>query len=156
MSATIQRKLGILYENKPALASYTTWLRKWNKWLWKIELEPWNWATNVSISVGSLHYHDDLKTWKVPNIWRLQILTDENKASRIAMCQVILSIDNNINCKFLFINCHNGWYMESTVQSWNQMTISSMKALLHTDTIIVFIYSLNIPLHLNIMLTVMN
>jgi len=56
-------------------------------------------AANACISVGSvdtiLNY--DLKMRKAPATWVKRMLTDENKASRVAMIQAMLSRDKRIN-----------------------------------------------------------
>jgi len=59
-------------------------------------------AANASISIGSVDtiLHDDLKMRKVSVRWVLQILTDENKASCVAMCQAMLSCDKGMNSAF--------------------------------------------------------
>ena len=58
-------------------------------------------AANASISVGSvdtiLH---DLKMRKVSARWVQQMLTDENKASHVTMCQAMLSRDKGMNSAF--------------------------------------------------------
>ena len=52
-------------------------------------------AANAGISIGSVDtiLHDDLKMQKVSVRWVPRMLTDENKASYVAMCQVVLSRD---------------------------------------------------------------
>jgi histone-lysine N-methyltransferase SETMAR len=52
-------------------------------------------AANAGISVGSVDtiLHDDLKMRKVSARWVPRMLTDENKASRVAMCQPMFSRD---------------------------------------------------------------
>ena len=59
-------------------------------------------AANASISIGSVDtiLHDDLKMRKVSVRWVLQILTDENKASCVAMCQAMLSRDKGMISAF--------------------------------------------------------
>jgi len=59
-------------------------------------------ATNAGISVGSVDtiLHDDLKLRKVSARWVPRKLTDENKASRVAMCQAMLSRDKDMNSAF--------------------------------------------------------
>ena len=59
-------------------------------------------AANASISVGSVDtiLHDDLKMQKISARWVPQMLTDENKASRVAMCQAMLSRDKGMNSAF--------------------------------------------------------
>jgi len=59
-------------------------------------------AANAGISVGSVDtiLHDDLKKWKVSARWVPRMLTDENKASCVAMCQEILSRDKSMNIAF--------------------------------------------------------
>ena len=59
-------------------------------------------AANAGISSGSVDtiLHDDLKMRKVPARWFPQMLTKENKASRVAMCQAMLSHDNGMNSAF--------------------------------------------------------
>jgi len=46
-------------------------------------------AANAGISIGTVHtiLHDDLKMRKVSVRWVLRMLTNENKASCIAMCR---------------------------------------------------------------------
>ena len=48
-------------------------------------------AANAGISVGSVDtiLHDDLKMREVSARWVPQMLTDEKKASRVAMCQAM-------------------------------------------------------------------
>ena len=52
-------------------------------------------AANTGISLGSVDtiLHDDLKMRKVSARWVPRMLTDENKASRVAVCQAMLSRD---------------------------------------------------------------
>ena len=59
-------------------------------------------AANAGISVGSVYtiLHDDLKMRKVSARWVPRMLTDENKASRVAMCQAMLSRDKGMNSAF--------------------------------------------------------
>jgi len=59
-------------------------------------------AANAGISVGSVDtiLHDDLKMRKVSARWVPRMLTDENKASRVAMCQAMLSRDRGMNSAF--------------------------------------------------------
>ena len=59
-------------------------------------------AANAGISVGSVDtiLHDDLKMRKVSARWIPRMLMDENKASRVAMCQALLSCDNGMNSAF--------------------------------------------------------
>jgi len=63
-------------------------------------------AANASISVGSVDtiLHDDLKMQKDSARWVPQMLTDENKASRVAMCQAMLSRDKGMNSAFFSSN----------------------------------------------------
>jgi len=57
---------------------------------------------NAGISVGSVDtiLHDDLKMRNVSARWVPRMLTDENKASRVAMCQAKLSRDKGMNSAF--------------------------------------------------------
>ena len=57
---------------------------------------------NAGISVRSVDtiLHEDLKMWKVSARWVPRMLTDENKASRVAMCQAMLSCDKGMNSAF--------------------------------------------------------
>ena len=59
-------------------------------------------AANASISIGSVDtiLHDDLKMRKVSVRWVLQMLTNENKASPVAMCHAMLSLDKGMNSAF--------------------------------------------------------
>ena len=59
-------------------------------------------AANAGISVRSVEtiLHDDLKMRKVSVRWVSRMLTDENKASRVAMCQAMLSRDKGMNSAF--------------------------------------------------------
>jgi len=59
-------------------------------------------AANAGISFGSVDtiLNDDVKMWKVSARWVLRMLTDENKASRVAMCQAMLSRDKGMNSAF--------------------------------------------------------
>ena len=59
-------------------------------------------AVNVSISVGSVDtiLHEDLKMRKIFARWVPRMLTNENKASRVAMCQAMLSRDKGMNSAF--------------------------------------------------------
>jgi len=59
-------------------------------------------AANAGISVGPVDtiLHDDMKMRKVPARWVPRMLTDENKASRVAMCQAMLSRDKGMNSAF--------------------------------------------------------
>ena len=59
-------------------------------------------AANASISVGSVDniLHDDLKMRKVSARWVPRMLTDENKALRVAVCQAMLSRDKGMNSAF--------------------------------------------------------
>jgi hypothetical protein len=72
-------------------------------------------AANASISVGSVDaiLHDDLKMWKVSVRWVPRMVTDEFKASRIAMCQAVLSRDKGTCTKrFLAVSNtegHSSW-----------------------------------------------
>ena len=93
-------------ENKPkeppphTLADLQTRLREWNKCLWKTAaLTVRHIAANAGISVGSVDttLHDDLKLRKVSARWVPRMLTDEKKASRVAMCQAMLSRDKGMN-----------------------------------------------------------
>jgi len=54
------------------------------------------------ISFGSVDtiLHDDLNMRKVSAKWVPRMLTDENKASRVAMCQAMLSRDKGMNSAF--------------------------------------------------------
>ena len=74
-------------------------------------------AANAGISFGSVGtiLHDDLKLRKVSARWVPRMLTDKNKASRVAMCQAMLSRDKGMNSAFFFINCRNGWDMDADV-----------------------------------------
>ena len=56
-------------------------------------------AAIAGISVGSVDtiLHEDLKMRKISARWVPRMLTDENKASRVAMCQAMLSRDKGIN-----------------------------------------------------------
>ena len=56
-------------------------------------------AANTGISVGSVDtiVHDDLKMRKVSARRVPRMLTDENKASCVAMCQAMLSRDKRMN-----------------------------------------------------------
>ena len=51
-------------------------------------------AANAGISVGSLDtiLHDDLKMRKVSARWVPRMLTDENKASRVAVCYHVIRV----------------------------------------------------------------
>jgi len=59
-------------------------------------------AANAGISVGSVYtiLHDNLKMRKVSARWVLRMLADENKASRITMCQAMLSRDKGMNSAY--------------------------------------------------------
>ena len=59
-------------------------------------------AANAGISVGSVDttLHDDLKMREVSAKWVRRIVTDENKASRVAICQAMLSRDKGMNSAF--------------------------------------------------------
>ena len=59
-------------------------------------------VANAGISLGSVDtiLHDDLKMRKVPARRVLRMLTHENKASRVAMCQAMLSRDKGMNSAF--------------------------------------------------------
>jgi len=59
-------------------------------------------AANAGISVGSVDtiLHDDLKMRKVSARWVPRMLTNENKASRVAICQAMLSHDKGMNSAF--------------------------------------------------------
>ena len=59
-------------------------------------------AANAGISVGSVDtiLHDNLKMRKVSVRWVPRMLTDENKASRVTMCQAMLSRDKGMNSAF--------------------------------------------------------
>jgi len=59
-------------------------------------------AANAGVSVGSVDtiLHDDLKSQKVSARWVPRMPTDENKASRVAACQAMLSRDKGINSAF--------------------------------------------------------
>jgi len=59
-------------------------------------------AASAGISVGSVDIilHDNLKMRKVSARWVPRMLTDENKASRVAMCQAMLSRDKGMNSAF--------------------------------------------------------
>jgi len=59
-------------------------------------------AVNAGISVGSVDtiLHDDLKMRKVSARCVPRMLTDENKSSRVAMCQAMLSRDKVMNSAF--------------------------------------------------------
>ena len=59
-------------------------------------------AANAGISVGSVDtiVHDDLKMRKVSARRVPRMLTDENNASRVAMCQAMLSRDKGMNNAF--------------------------------------------------------
>ena len=54
------------------------------------------------MSLGSVDtiLHDDLKMRKVSARWVPRMLTDENKASRVAVCQAMLSCDKGMNSVF--------------------------------------------------------
>lgn len=53
----------------------------------------------ITINVRSLYtiLHNYLKIWKVSARWVLRMLTDENKASHITMCQAMSSCKNSMN-----------------------------------------------------------
>jgi len=59
-------------------------------------------AVNAGISIGSVDtiLHDDLKMWKISAKWVPQMLTDEIKASCVAICQAMLSRDKGMNSAF--------------------------------------------------------
>ena len=59
-------------------------------------------AANAGISVGSVDtmLHDDLKLREVSARWVPQMLTDETKASCVAMCQAMLSRNKGMNSAF--------------------------------------------------------
>jgi len=59
-------------------------------------------AANAGISVGFVDaiLHDDLKMRKVSARWVPRMLTHENKASQVAMCQAMLSHDKDMNNAF--------------------------------------------------------
>ena len=59
-------------------------------------------AANAGISVGSVDtiLHDCLKMRKVSVRWVPRMLAEENKASRVAMCQAVLSRDKGMNSAF--------------------------------------------------------
>jgi len=59
-------------------------------------------AANADISVGSVYtiLHDDLKMRKVYARRVPRTLTDENEASRVVMCQAMLSHDKGMNSAF--------------------------------------------------------
>jgi len=59
-------------------------------------------AANAVISVGSVDtiLNDELKMRKVSARWVPRMLTDKNKASRVAMCLAMLSRDKCMNSAF--------------------------------------------------------
>ena len=59
-------------------------------------------AAIAGISVGSVDtiLHEDLKMRKISARWVLRMLTDENKASCVAMCEAMLSRDRGMNSAF--------------------------------------------------------
>jgi len=59
-------------------------------------------AANAGISTGSVDtiLNDDLIMQKVSARWLPRMLTDENKASRVTMCQAMLSHDKGMNSAF--------------------------------------------------------
>ena len=59
-------------------------------------------AANAGVSVGSVDtiLHDDLKMRKVSARWVPRMLTDENKAARVTVCQAMLSRDKGMNSAF--------------------------------------------------------
>ena len=59
-------------------------------------------AANAGVSVGSVDtiLHGDLKMQKVSSRWVPRMLTDENKASRVAVSQAMLSGDKGMNSAF--------------------------------------------------------
>ena len=59
-------------------------------------------AANAGISLGSVDtiLHDDLKMRKFSARCVARMLTDEKKASRVAMCQAMLSYDKGMNSVF--------------------------------------------------------
>jgi len=70
-------------------------------------------AANAVISVGSVDtiLHDDLKMRKVSARWVPRMLTDENNASRVVMCQAMLSRDSGMNSAFfsLIVTMDETW-----------------------------------------------
>jgi len=70
-------------------------------------------ATNAGIPVGSVDtiLHDDLKMRKVSARWVPRMLTDENKASSVAMCQAKFSRDKGMNSAFFssIVTMHETW-----------------------------------------------
>jgi len=75
-------------------------------------------AANAGISVGSVDtiLNDDLKMRKVSVRWVPRMLTDENKASRVAMCQAMLSGDKGMNSAFFssIVTMDETWFNPET------------------------------------------
>ena len=88
---------------------------------------------NAGISVGSVDIilHDDLKTWKVSARWVPRMLTDENKASRAAMCQAMLSSKKGMNSALFssFITMD-----ETRMPTFNPETKQQSAQWKHTDS----------------------
>jgi len=78
-------------------------------------------AANAGISVGSVDIilHDDLKMWKVSARRFPRMLTDENKASRVAMCQAMLSCDKGMNsaCFSSIVTMDETWMLISNPET---------------------------------------
>ncbi|PNF33235.1 hypothetical protein B7P43_G11385 [Cryptotermes secundus] len=61
-----------------------------------------NIASKVGISLGPVHkiLHEDLRMRKVSSRWVPQILADDHKAARMAICQAMLTRDEGMNGAF--------------------------------------------------------
>ena len=70
-------------------------------------------AANAGVSVGSVDtiLHDDLKMRKGSARWVPRMLIDENKASRVAVCQAMSSRDKGMNSAFFpsAVTMHETW-----------------------------------------------
>ena len=90
-------------------------------------------AANAGISVGSVNttLHDDLKMQKVSARWVPRMLTDENKAPHVAMCQAMLSRDKGMNSAFF----SSVFTMDETwMPIFNHETIRQLAQWKHTDS----------------------
>jgi len=90
-------------------------------------------AANAGISIGSadIILHDDLKMRKVSVRWVPRMLTNENKASCVAMCQAILSRDKGMNSAFFssVVTMDESWML-----MFNPETKRQLAQWKHTDS----------------------
>jgi len=90
-------------------------------------------AANAGISIGSVDtiLHDDLKMRKVSARWVPQMLTDENKVSRVPLCQAMLSRDKGMNNAFFssIVTMDETW-----MPMFNPETKRQSAQLKHTDS----------------------